>query len=925
MRNLKRALSLAVASVMMIGMMVVGTGAVSYADVTSEDNQEAIEVLQTVGIMVGDTDGNFNPDANVTRNEMAVIMSNLMDYNVASYSGTTPFTDVPDWAEPYVAACYTHGITGGTSETTYSGDDPVTTVQAALMLMKALGYFQYQSDFASGWELATISQGSKIDLFVDVEAGVYDAMTRNEVAQLVLNTLESGTVEPDDDSINITSPDGTTIQAGKVNYLYVTSRESYSTAIRDGNVDDYGNASSVNNLRAPIVDLGEKLYRGDLQRTEDTIDDFGRPGTSWRYKTNDIGTYADDPIAVYTAKVSKGELYSLIGRTNVNNLDSKASFGVYGNGQAVSGAAPSDYFASNSSAAAGVSNTDAVAGKGVRTEVYMDNDGNVSIVYINTYVAQANGDYDEATGTLDTITLTNPGSFDVGTLDIEDFDNLADFADEDYILYTASWNGSDYSVESIAKAEVITGEVTAYSQTESVTLDGSKYEYALHIDDNGTNSSKDTQYTVGANASIVVDPYGYVLYVDDASLDVGNYLYVSGIITATGFDDEYSARVYFSDGTRRTVNIDDLYATVPTGYTASLNANGSIDLGTFENSSDNSEIETTLTRTGQALNGWYSYSVSDDEYTLRSADSSQNVTQTHAGSNVNVITSGQVRFMGSITNAPRGDGNTVFLIVDTDGTVNVYTGIKNVPDVVLKSGSVPVYYMCSKDTSTNYASLVIVDASDLSDSQIDIDGATTSVMYVMNLNTTYVDKANGETIYTWNVVLDGEVTTVDTKGDAFNTFTMYYKVEQDSEGYYKAELFQAMAASDPNDEYIYNSLDKSGDEGTWSNGSLSLGGYTYTVSDDTQVVLVLKGSHQVTGGSKTCTQDNDIDAILRDKDAKYEIRTGTGDARFLENALRGYYVTGGFYGVLTDDYTDTDELDVLYVVVDDIDEIPSTP
>ena len=217
-----------------------------------------------------------------------------------------------------------------------------------------------------------------------------------------------------------------------------------------------------------------------------------------------------------------------------------------------------------------------------------------------------------------------------------------------------------------------------------------------------------------------------------------------------------------------------------------------------------------------------------------------------------------------------------------------------------------------------------MDASELSDSEIDIDGATTSVMYVMNLNTTYVDKANGETIYTWNVVLDGEVTTVDTKGDTFNTFTMYYKVEQDSEGYYKAEPFQAMAAFDPDDEYIYNSLNKSGDEVTWSNGSLSLGGYTYTVSDDTQVVLVLKGSYQ-SGSNKTCTQDSDIDAILRDKDAKYEIRTGTGDARFLENALRGYYVTGGFYGVLTDDYTDTDELDVLYVVVDDIAAIPPTP
>ena len=40
MRNLKRALSLALASVMVMGLMVAGTGA-SYADVSSEENQEA--------------------------------------------------------------------------------------------------------------------------------------------------------------------------------------------------------------------------------------------------------------------------------------------------------------------------------------------------------------------------------------------------------------------------------------------------------------------------------------------------------------------------------------------------------------------------------------------------------------------------------------------------------------------------------------------------------------------------------------------------------------------------------------------------------------------------------------------------------------------------------------------------------------------
>ena len=123
MRNLKRVLSLGVTAAMISGLMIMGSSAASYADVTSEDHQEAIDVLQAVGVMVGDENGDFNPDSLVTRNEMAVVMSNLMDYRVASYAGTSPFTDVPSWAEPYVAACYTNGLTAGTSATTYGGSE----------------------------------------------------------------------------------------------------------------------------------------------------------------------------------------------------------------------------------------------------------------------------------------------------------------------------------------------------------------------------------------------------------------------------------------------------------------------------------------------------------------------------------------------------------------------------------------------------------------------------------------------------------------------------------------------------------------------------------------------------------------------------------------------------------------------------------
>ena len=105
MRNLKRALSLGLTAAMISGLMVMGSSAASssYTDVADTDNVEAIEVLKTVGIMVGDENGDFNRDATVTRNEMAVVMSSLMAYNVATYANTSPFTDVPSWAEPYVA------------------------------------------------------------------------------------------------------------------------------------------------------------------------------------------------------------------------------------------------------------------------------------------------------------------------------------------------------------------------------------------------------------------------------------------------------------------------------------------------------------------------------------------------------------------------------------------------------------------------------------------------------------------------------------------------------------------------------------------------------------------------------------------------------------------------------------------------------
>ena len=81
MRNLKRALSLALASVMLLGMMVVGSSAKGIDDFTDKAeivNQDAVAVTSAIGLFDGYEDGSFGPENVVTRAEMAVIISTML-------------------------------------------------------------------------------------------------------------------------------------------------------------------------------------------------------------------------------------------------------------------------------------------------------------------------------------------------------------------------------------------------------------------------------------------------------------------------------------------------------------------------------------------------------------------------------------------------------------------------------------------------------------------------------------------------------------------------------------------------------------------------------------------------------------------------------------------------------------------------------
>ena len=576
MRNLKRALSLALATIMTMGLMVVGTGA-SYQDVKATDNVEAIEVLQAVGIMTGDENGKFNPDANVTRNEIAVVMSNLLNLDYDYYRGTNPFVDVPDWAAPYVAACAAEGVVAGIGNNMYGGSNNVTAAQAALMIMKALGYFQYQADFDTDWQIATIRQASYINLFDGINANAETALTRNQIAQLVLNGLKAnmvtftGTV-----GTEIKLPDGTTWNSGyKAEYTAITNANKKYDSI------DVGTTNIANDDRY-YVQLGEELYNGDLKLTDDT-DVFGRPARYWEYDGKEIGTYVNNDLLVqeYTTKVTGDTLYNLLSRNTVENY----KFEIVIDGEYEQPKGADNYWftknAINRNNDAGVGGT----GNGVLTQVFVDNDEDVvTIAIINTFLAVATDDYNakKDQAPFNVYGLGKVSGSDVYfkylrdktedyqamTVSAEDFD-VEDVVKNDMFLVTVA----DGEIQTMAAPETISGtELDSFetgsndyqkSAPSSVEVDGTEYkfasaaEYDFDVLDVYTNSNTGTTNLKDTTYNVYLDAYGYVIGVEEVEKS-NNYVFITGIDLNTSNikNQTADASAIFMDGTMKAIKVN---------------------------------------------------------------------------------------------------------------------------------------------------------------------------------------------------------------------------------------------------------------------------------------------------------------------------------------------------------------------------------
>ena len=850
MRNLKRALSLGLTATMISGLMVMGSSAASYADVTSKQNEEAIEVLKTVGIMVGDENGKFNPDAKVTRNEMAVVMCNLLDYTVASYKGTSPFTDVPEWAEPYVAACYTNGITSGYDAKTYGGSDTVTTGQAALMLLKALGYFQYSADFGSDWLVETTKNGSTAGLFDGVATGAKEALTRNDVAQMVLNALEADLVKAEKNGSDVQVGD-IVISGGKATYDSRTGTDSKYAKIDNTKVDG-----------KYTIQLGEDLYDGDLVKADGADDDFDRPSVKWTYENKEIGTYADDADAVYTATVEKQDLYDLVGSDVYNDLkNGDADFTVVKDGVAQD-VKLSDYIVKNNDDDASKD----VIKKGATTEVFIDDDSNdVVIAVINSYVAQVDGDYDKNDEELE-LDILDEAFVDVKdtTLSSDDFDYLDSYSDEDYVLITVA----DKEIKSIALAETVEGKVTAYTEKKNVTVDGTKYEYSKNYTD-AVKKDSNLSYDLNDAYTLVLDANGYVIYTDGTA-GHNDYVYVAEIAPTGGAKADLEADAYFIDGTNKVVVVD--------------NDDEIKDNATFENK-------------------WYSYNEkSNGKYELEAITGEKNETYTVSADNQKIVENGKSSIYTDKVGGAKANNDTIFVVNDDDD-VTAYTGIKNVPDITSKTADVTVAVV----NDGSYADVVYIYSADMS-----ISGDSGDRVYLLESKpNASVDKDDNK-YYEYDAIVNGEITTVKATSKDL-TIGLYQNVSYDENGYMDDQ--DKVSGTDEDDFKAYEKIT----EISYKAGVLSLGSNDVVLADSYKIFVNDDGDGKTTTPSSLAknfgvdgTYSENVFVFEDDNDEAVEVYVykikdaDKNDADKVDAKIKSVtaFKDGGFNIVMTDKATD---------------------
>ena len=600
MRNLKRTLSLALASVMLVGMMSVGASAVNASDFTDADeivNKDAVSTMTALGIINGKEDGSyFDPTGTVTRAEMAKMLCVAINGGVDPVLGvkdTPTFTDIKGhWAESYIEYCAANGIIAGRGNNKFDPTGTVSATEAAKMLLGVLGYNAEKSGLVGNdWAINTNVLANQNGLYKNLaNLNANTLLTRDNAAQMIYNALDANMVE-----LNAAGNYTTSQYSYTGTESVVTGTERvWVVKIKDSSVNDAVKAldGSVYNSRQDAIDTLDAANGSKLDSSKYTLEQK----TQNVYGENTVTKYADETMGhKYLSLITDGDAVL----TDVEK-DSKGTYTLYMNGITTKGQytkVEGDYsnligqkvevlykdsenvygvYASTDSSLI-VESTAGKVGTLSNNEVKIDGttykvDSNVTTTALYTgklidglnvggNKAAAVKAYDNDDNKIDTVvyvpftaakvTYVGEKSFNTdvaGTnIKFEDVNAYDDMAKNDYVIKSDAANTVD-DTDTYVLAETVEGKIEA-TKSDSVRIDGTWYNYVT------TTPDKDLALDSTVKAAVL---NGYIVKseVVTSSHELQDYAVV--VKTDTDINGP-QAKLLFADGTTKVVTTDKKY------------------------------------------------------------------------------------------------------------------------------------------------------------------------------------------------------------------------------------------------------------------------------------------------------------------------------------------------------------------------------
>ena len=132
-----------------------------FTDVTKNWAYPGIQYCVTHGIMGGMGNGTFAPTGTTTRAQIVQILYNLE--GTPAVSGTTPFTDLTaNWYKPAILWAYQNNVVAGKSPTTFDPEGPVTREQIAVILTQYMFHVLKMNRTWTPADLSTFPDGAQV-------------------------------------------------------------------------------------------------------------------------------------------------------------------------------------------------------------------------------------------------------------------------------------------------------------------------------------------------------------------------------------------------------------------------------------------------------------------------------------------------------------------------------------------------------------------------------------------------------------------------------------------------------------------------------------------------------------------------------------------------------------------------------------------